>query len=102
MEILAILIILGALSLGAFVFGLSMAVVYHLAAGLVIGAVARFVLPGRENIGILGTALVGIAGGALGGFLGKTLGVGGLLELVLSVGVAAGLLSVLGFRQKTA
>ena len=102
MEILAVLIIVGALSLGAFVFGLSMAVVYHLVAGLVIGALARFFLPGRENIGIVGTALVGVAGGALGGFAGKTLGVGGLLELGLSVAVAAGLLSALGFRQKTA
>jgi len=100
MEILAIFILIGALSLGAFVFGLSITVVYHLVAGLVIGAMARFVLPGRENIGLLGTALVGIAGGALGGFIGKTLGAGGILELVLSVAVAAGLLSALGFRQK--
>ena len=102
MEILAILILLTALSLGAFVFGLSITVVYHLVAGLVIGAMARFVLPGRENIGLVGTALVGVAGGALGGFIGKTLHVGGLLELFLSVAVAAGLLSALGFRQKAA
>jgi uncharacterized membrane protein YeaQ/YmgE (transglycosylase-associated protein family) len=37
--------------------------------GLVVGAVARLLLPGRDNIGVLGTILLGIAGSFVGGFL---------------------------------
>ncbi|MDP8929793.1 MAG: GlsB/YeaQ/YmgE family stress response membrane protein [Actinomycetota bacterium] len=36
-------------------------------AGIVIGALARLVLPGRQPIGILLTILVGIGGALLGG-----------------------------------
>ncbi|EFC83080.1 GlsB/YeaQ/YmgE family stress response membrane protein [Parafrankia sp. EUN1f] len=41
--------------------------------GLVAGAVARLVLPGRDPIGILGTIGVGIVGSFVGGFLGYVL-----------------------------
>jgi uncharacterized membrane protein YeaQ/YmgE (transglycosylase-associated protein family) len=37
--------------------------------GLVVGAIARLLLPGRDNIGVLGTILLGIAGSFVGGFL---------------------------------
>lgn len=37
--------------------------------GLLAGAVARLVVPGRDPIGILGTVLLGIAGSFLGGFI---------------------------------
>ena len=37
--------------------------------GLVAGAVARLVLPGRDPIGILGTILLGIVGSFVGGFI---------------------------------
>ena len=101
MEILALLLIIAAVSLGMMIFGLSISILYNLAIGLVIGGLARFVLPGREKIGLLGTALIGTAGGAIGGLLGKTLHVGQFLELGLSVGVAAALLTALGFREKS-
>jgi uncharacterized membrane protein YeaQ/YmgE (transglycosylase-associated protein family) len=101
MEILAILLLVAALSLGFFVFSLSFSIFYNLALGLVVGALARLVLPGQENIGWFGTSLIGIAGSAIGGVLGNALGVGGVLELVLSVAGAAGLLSVFGFREKS-
>jgi uncharacterized membrane protein YeaQ/YmgE (transglycosylase-associated protein family) len=38
--------------------------------GLVAGAVARMVVPGRQASGCLATLAVGIAGALLGGFLG--------------------------------
>ncbi|ABD09569.1 transglycosylase [Frankia sp. CcI156] len=41
--------------------------------GLVAGAVARVLLPGRDPIGILGTIVVGIIGSFVGGFLGYVL-----------------------------
>ena len=46
----------------------------HAIFGLIVGLVARFLLPGPQPHGIIVTALVGIAGGWLGGFIGKALG----------------------------
>jgi uncharacterized membrane protein YeaQ/YmgE (transglycosylase-associated protein family) len=37
--------------------------------GLIAGAVARFLVPGRDPIGCLGTILLGIAGSFVGGFI---------------------------------
>ena len=37
--------------------------------GLIVGAIARLLLPGRDNIGVLGTVLLGIVGSFVGGFL---------------------------------
>ena len=39
--------------------------------GLVVGAIARFIMPGTENIGILMTAVLGIAGSFVGGFIAR-------------------------------
>lgn len=46
----------------------------HAIFGLIVGLVARFLLPGPQPRGIIVTCLVGIAGGWLGGFIGKALG----------------------------
>jgi uncharacterized membrane protein YeaQ/YmgE (transglycosylase-associated protein family) len=37
--------------------------------GLIAGAIARLLVPGRDPIGVLGTILLGIAGSFVGGFL---------------------------------
>jgi uncharacterized membrane protein YeaQ/YmgE (transglycosylase-associated protein family) len=37
--------------------------------GLLVGLVARFLLPGSDPMGCLGTALLGIAGSFVGGYL---------------------------------
>ena len=42
--------------------------------GLVVGALAKLVMPGKDPGGIIVTMLIGIAGAVLGGFLGRTLG----------------------------
>lgn len=39
--------------------------------GLIVGAIARFVVPGPDPMGIFATIAVGIAGAFLGGFLGS-------------------------------
>ncbi|MBI4910465.1 MAG: GlsB/YeaQ/YmgE family stress response membrane protein [Acidobacteria bacterium] len=46
----------------------------HALFGLVIGIVARMLLPGRDSGGIIVTALIGMAGGWLGGYIGQQLG----------------------------
>ena len=42
--------------------------------GLIVGAVAKLVMPGRDPGGMIVTILLGIAGALLGGFLGRALG----------------------------
>jgi uncharacterized membrane protein YeaQ/YmgE (transglycosylase-associated protein family) len=40
-----------------------------LVVGLIVGAIARLLMPGRDPIGFFGTILLGIAGSLVGGFL---------------------------------
>jgi uncharacterized membrane protein YeaQ/YmgE (transglycosylase-associated protein family) len=42
--------------------------------GLIVGVVARFLVPGRESGGWVLSIVLGIAGAYLGGFIGKALG----------------------------
>jgi uncharacterized membrane protein YeaQ/YmgE (transglycosylase-associated protein family) len=39
--------------------------------GLIIGALARLLVPGRDPMGILGTMALGIAGTLISGFIGR-------------------------------
>ena len=41
--------------------------------GLIAGAIARLLVPGRQDIGILMTIVLGIVGSFVGGFLGYLL-----------------------------
>jgi uncharacterized membrane protein YeaQ/YmgE (transglycosylase-associated protein family) len=41
--------------------------------GLIAGAVARLLIPGKQDIGILMTIVVGVVGSFVGGFLGYLL-----------------------------
>jgi uncharacterized membrane protein YeaQ/YmgE (transglycosylase-associated protein family) len=42
--------------------------------GLVVGAVAKLVMPGKDPGGLIITMLIGIVGAVLGGFLGRAMG----------------------------
>ncbi len=44
-------------------------IIWILVIGLVVGLIARLLLPGRDRIGILGTIVLGIVGSFVGGFL---------------------------------
>ncbi len=50
-------------------------------AGLVIGALARLIKPGPQNLSLLATLLVGLAGSVIGGVAANVLGTGDLFEL---------------------
>ncbi len=45
--------------------------------GLIVGALAKFVMPGKDPGGIIVTILLGIVGAIVGGFLGQALGLYG-------------------------
>jgi uncharacterized membrane protein YeaQ/YmgE (transglycosylase-associated protein family) len=40
--------------------------------GLIAGALAKFIMPGRDPGGIIVTILIGVVGGLLGGWLGSS------------------------------
>jgi uncharacterized membrane protein YeaQ/YmgE (transglycosylase-associated protein family) len=42
--------------------------------GLIVGALAKLVMPGRDPGGIIVTILLGIVGSVVGGFIGRALG----------------------------
>ena len=51
-----------------------MAILGWILFGLIVGALAKLVMPGRDPGGIIITMLLGIAGAVLGGFVGRSLG----------------------------
>lgn len=42
--------------------------------GLIVGAIAKLLMPGRDPGGIIVTMVLGIVGALLGGFIGRALG----------------------------
>ena len=50
-------------------------------AGLIIGMLARLLLPGRQRIGLLWTLALGVAGSIIGGMIANALGTGDIFEL---------------------
>jgi uncharacterized membrane protein YeaQ/YmgE (transglycosylase-associated protein family) len=68
-------------------------------AGLIIGVLARLLMPGRQKIGLLWTLLLGLAGSVIGGSIANLLGTGDIWELnvigfVVAVVSAVALLAV--------
>lgn len=68
-------------------------------AGLIIGALARLLLPGRQRIGLLFTLLLGVIGSVIGGSVANLIGAGDIFELnfvgfVVAVLASLGLLAV--------
>jgi uncharacterized membrane protein YeaQ/YmgE (transglycosylase-associated protein family) len=39
--------------------------------GIAVGAIARFIMPGSEHIGLIMTGVIGIAGSFVGGFIAR-------------------------------
>ncbi|GAB3438811.1 GlsB/YeaQ/YmgE family stress response membrane protein [Actinophytocola sediminis] len=52
-----------------------------LIAGLIIGALARLIKPGKQNLGILATLALGLVGSLIGGTIAWLLGTGDIWEL---------------------
>jgi len=51
-----------------------MHIIWSLIIGLVVGAIAKLLMPGKDPGGFIITSLIGIAGSMLAGFLGRSLG----------------------------
>lgn len=73
-------------------------------AGLIIGALARLIKPGRQSIGLLGTLLIGVVGSVIGGVIANALGTGDIMELNV-IGFIAAVISavvLLGIAEAAA
>jgi uncharacterized membrane protein YeaQ/YmgE (transglycosylase-associated protein family) len=46
-------------------------IIWMIVLGLIVGAVARLIVPGKHSIGLIATALLGIVGAYVGGTLGS-------------------------------
>lgn len=67
-----------------------MAILSWILFGLVVGIIAKLLMPGRDPGGFIVTILLGIAGAMIGGFLGRAMG-------LYQEGEAAGwIMSILG------
>jgi uncharacterized membrane protein YeaQ/YmgE (transglycosylase-associated protein family) len=64
--------------------------------GLVAGAIAKAIYPGRQGGGILGTILLGVVGAFIGGTLAVMLTTGRLTLATTTVSVPGIILAVLG------
>lgn len=86
-----------------------MGIIGFLVFGLVVGALARLIKPGRQSLGIVGTLALGVLGSLIGGVVASLLGTGDVMELnvlgaivaiiaaVLLIGVVEGVMG----RNKT-
>ena len=81
-----------------------MGIIGTILVGLIVGAIARFVLPGEQKMGWIMTILLGIGGSLLAGFVGQALGwytVGETAGWVMSGLGAVVLLVVVGKLRKS-
>jgi len=70
--------------------------------GLVVGALAKWIMPGDDPGGILITILIGIAGAMIGGFIATTLGLGSVTGFnlgSLAIAIGGALLLLFGYRK---
>ena len=51
-----------------------MGIIWMLIIGLIVGAIAKLLMPGRDPGGFIITILLGIAGSFVAGFLGRSMG----------------------------
>ncbi|MDP1850115.1 MAG: GlsB/YeaQ/YmgE family stress response membrane protein [Solirubrobacteraceae bacterium] len=49
--------------------------------GLIVGFLARAILPGKQHIGLLWTLVLGVVGSVIGGTIANALGSGDIMEL---------------------
>ncbi len=82
-----------------------MHILWMLIIGLVIGALAKAIMPGKDPGGILVTMLIGVAGSLIAGFLGRSLGwyshgesAGIIASIIGSLILLAGYRMVIGRR----
>jgi uncharacterized membrane protein YeaQ/YmgE (transglycosylase-associated protein family) len=87
--VIVLLVVILALLLAGTLVGLAFSLLWLVITGLIIGALGRLVLPGRQDISLLATALIGIAASLLGGILANAFDAGWIIQFLVAVALAA-------------
>jgi uncharacterized membrane protein YeaQ/YmgE (transglycosylase-associated protein family) len=87
--VVILLIVVVLLLLTGSLVGLAFSLFWLVLTGLVVGALGRLVLPGRQNVSLLATALIGIAASLLGGILANLFDAGWIIQFLVAVLLAA-------------
>jgi uncharacterized membrane protein YeaQ/YmgE (transglycosylase-associated protein family) len=87
--VVVLLIVILVLLLAGSLIGLAFSLLWLVITGLVIGALGRLVLPGKQDISLLATSLIGIAASLLGGILANVFDVGSIIQFLVAVALAA-------------
>jgi uncharacterized membrane protein YeaQ/YmgE (transglycosylase-associated protein family) len=94
----AVVIIIGAvilmLLIGGWVIGLAFKLLWFVLIGILIGALGRAILPGRQGISWLWTAGAGIVGSLLGAVLASIFDAGTIVQYLVAIGLAAILIAL--------
>jgi uncharacterized membrane protein YeaQ/YmgE (transglycosylase-associated protein family) len=87
--VIILIVVVLVLLLAGTLAGLALNLLWLALTGLIVGALGRLILPGKQDIGLLATALVGIAASLLGGILADLFDVGWLIQFIVAVALAA-------------
>ena len=69
----------------------TMGFIAYIVLGLIVGVLAKWIMPGKDPGGIFVTIVLGIAGAMIGGFIGTQLGIGDVTGFnLVSIGLATG------------
>ena len=87
----------------------TMHILWFLMFGLVVGTLARFIVPGREPGGWVISMLIGIGGAIVGGYFGRVVGLyregqpaGFIMSLVAAISMVVVYKALIGRRDRTA
>lgn len=72
--------------------------------GLIVGVLAKWIMPGKDPGGFIVTIVIGIVGALIGGYLSSYLGYGSVTGFdlrSLAIAVAGALLLLFAYRQLT-
>ncbi len=68
-----------------------MGIITWIVLGLIVGALAKFLMPGKDPGGFIVTTIIGIVGAILGGFISTKLGLGTVTGFnISSIAIAVG------------
>lgn len=76
--------------------------IYWAVFGLLAGAIAKFLMPGKDPGGYIITSIIGVIGAYIGGFIGTVLGFGGVQGFDLTsiiLAVVGSIILLIGYRR---
>lgn len=72
-----------------------MGLIVTIIVGLIVGAIARFIMPGDQRMGWIMTCLLGIGGSLIAGYVGQLLGLYAVGEAAGWIGSVVGAIALL-------